>query len=73
MSGTDPPPFEARLKLVALQLHFYSDAEPLDSRVARVLDELDGFWQAPPSPSTPHDSPPDVPQPEAARSLHEGP
>ena len=37
-------PFDARLKLVALQLEFYADAEPLDPRVRTVLDALDAAW-----------------------------
>ena len=37
-------PFDARLKLVALQLEFYADAEPLDPRVRTVLDALDTAW-----------------------------
>ena len=36
--------FDARLKLVALQLEFYADAEPLDPRVRNVLDALDAAW-----------------------------
>ena len=47
--ATRPPraalPFDARLKLVALQLEFYADAEPLDPRVRTVLDALDAAWR----------------------------
>ena len=42
--GADALPFDARLKLVALQLEFYADAEPLDPRVRTVLDALDAAW-----------------------------
>ena len=42
--GADMLPFDARLKLVALQLEFYADAEPLDPRVRTVLDALDAAW-----------------------------
>ena len=42
--GADMLPFDARLKLVALQLEFYADAEPLDARVRSVLDALDAAW-----------------------------
>ena len=42
--GADALPFDARLKLVALQLEFYADAEPLDPRVRTVLDALDTAW-----------------------------
>ena len=42
--GADALPFDARLKLVALQLEFYADAEPLDPRVRSVLDALDAAW-----------------------------
>ena len=42
--GADALPFDARLKLVALQLEFYADAEPLDPRVRNVLDALDAAW-----------------------------
>ena len=42
--GAAALPFDARLKLVALQLEFYADAEPLDPRVRTVLDALDAAW-----------------------------
>ena len=42
--GAAALPFDARLKLVALQLEFYADAEPLDPRVRNVLDALDAAW-----------------------------
>ena len=42
--GAAALPFDARLKLVALQLEFYADAEPLDPRVRSVLDALDAAW-----------------------------
>ena len=42
--GAEGLPFDARLKLVALQLEFYADAEPLDPRVRTVLDALDAAW-----------------------------
>ena len=42
--GAGALPFDARLKLVALQLEFYADAEPLDPRVRTVLDALDAAW-----------------------------
>ena len=42
--GAATLPFDARLKLVALQLEFYADAEPLDPRVRSVLDALDAAW-----------------------------
>ena len=42
--GAATLPFDARLKLVALQLEFYADAEPLDPRVRTVLDALDAAW-----------------------------
>ena len=44
--GAAALPFGARLKLVALQLEFYADAEPLDPRVRGVLDALDAAWNA---------------------------
>ena len=43
--GAAALPFDARLKLVALQLEFYADAEPLDPRVRTVLDALDTAWR----------------------------
>ena len=35
------PSLLARLKLVCLQLHFYSDASPLDDELDALLDKLD--------------------------------
>jgi len=38
---------DARLRLVALQLHFYSEAAPLDGAAAALLENLDAAWAYP--------------------------
>ena len=43
------PSILARLKLVCLQLHFYSDAAPLDAELEELLDSLDVLFSRPPA------------------------
>ena len=44
--GDAPDDLDARLRLIALQLHFYTDAAPLDAHVEAALDDLDAAWAA---------------------------
>ena len=43
----EAPSLLARLKLVCLQLHFYSDAAPLDAELEEFLDSLDVLFSRP--------------------------
>jgi hypothetical protein len=42
----DLPPLEARIKLCALQLEFYTDAQPLDANTQAILAGLDALWES---------------------------